>query len=242
MPRGQSDFGIYTQTEAPAGIADPGEAAARLGSINVYDRRGWTVWMDDFEAPVLKWGASFAVGGKKPILESGIFFRGVQCVYFNTPIGEDNRSFIFRNFPLLRRGRVGVELWVCGYTYDPGYLSMLVRVSDGVNQTDGEWRLCTDTSTLSIVSGGIAIPIATDVYAKPASFLFAPIKLVIDMDTDYYTRLLVGPDEYDISKYPLDVFGGPTSKYLRIMVILVGSDANIMTSYADCFILTQNEP
>lgn len=243
MPRGQPDYGIMTQTPVASGISDPGEAAARLGSINVYDRRGWVVWMDDFEAPNFKWGpAAFGVG-VVPVLVTTTSWIGIQSVYFSAPAGVISESRIYRRFPLLRSGRAGVEFWVCGTTQNPGYIYLSLSFADGVNIVTASWRLDTVNRNLYIISGGIVTLIASDVYSLPADRFFLPVKLVVDMDTDYYTRLLAGPDEYDLSSYPLNVVGPTVLKYIDVFLGVRGAGAPIDCSgYADNFILTQNEP
>lgn len=242
MARGQPDFGLYTPTGVASGIADPGEAAARLGSINVYDRRGWTVWMDDFEAPVLKWTASVAGAGVLPVLQSDLSFSGTQCPYLYTPGGLAASSIINRRFPLVRRGTVGAEIWVCGSTVTPGFIYLTLRVSDSRSSTQGRWLIDTVNHTIYIQSGGAEIPIATNVYATAERHNFLPVKLVIDTDTDKYVRLIVGPDEYDISAYALQLIGGPGFHFIEAYIGVEGDASAIMYAYADNFILTQNEP
>ncbi len=242
MPRGQPDYGLYTGTPVASGISDPGEAAARLGSINVFDRRGWVVYLDDFEAPVLKWWATTTGTGTVPVFQSAIVFSGAQCPYFHNPAVNLDRSYLYRTFPLIRLGKIGAEIWVCGSTQMPGNIFLTIQVSDGVNVTRGQWKIDTVDSTIYIVSGGIDIPIATNAYAAASNRNFLPVKLVIDIDSDYYTRLLQGPDEYDLSAYPLDVVGGPGNRMVDVLFGVEGAAAFIMDGYADNFILTQNEP
>jgi len=243
MVRGQPDYGITAKTPVASGISDPGEAAARLGSINVYDRRGWTVWMDDFEAPALKWRPFNIAPGTAPVLSTVNAWMGVQSVSFTAPSGVLSESYIERKFPLLRLGRAGVEIWVCGTTEMPGYIYLKFLISDGVNQTRGTWKLDTVNNIIYIYSGGVDVPIATNVFGKDDTYNFLPIKLVVDMDTDHYTRLLVGPDEYDLSSYPLE----PVALFpLRFIQVDIGAKSNNsltdIHAYTDNFILTQNEP
>ena len=58
MPRGQADFGQYAVKEVSASISDMGEVAARLGSIDIYDKRGDVVFFDNFEGAFLRWNRS----------------------------------------------------------------------------------------------------------------------------------------------------------------------------------------
>jgi len=54
MPRGHPDYGQAGPTSLIATVPDLGELAARLGSNNTWDRRGFILWYDDFEASVLR--------------------------------------------------------------------------------------------------------------------------------------------------------------------------------------------
>jgi len=55
MAHGQPDFGMYAAKKTVFGQVDIGELAARLGSVDTYDRSGDVIWIDDFESGVEKW-------------------------------------------------------------------------------------------------------------------------------------------------------------------------------------------
>lgn len=242
MPRGQPDYGLTTQTQVASGISDPGEAAARLGSINVYDRRGWTVWMDDFEAPNLKWIIAIVLPGNDPVLATTASWMGVQSVYFSTPGVGFPGSGIVKIHPLLRLGRLGVEFWVRGYTLTPGYFDLVLDIFDGINQTKAELRLDFQASTVSIVTPLGTFVIDTGAFPLLALMPFVPIKVVVDMDTDRYVRLLVGPYEHDISAHALVNMGATTNRLIRTAFNLWGNNLGAQYAWVDNFILTQNEP
>ena len=203
MPRGQPDYGITTQTPVASGISDPGEAAARLGSINVYDRRGWTVWMDDFEGPVLKWNTNIIGDTTEPVLSTDWSWMGEQSVYFVTAAVDDEFSGMNRIFPLLRTGRVGKEFFIRHDSYTPFYFRSQVAIHDGTNQSRSELRLDTQAQTATIVTAAGNIVVATNCFNTVFGRTFMPVKLVIDMDTDHYVRLMIGPREWDISAHEL---------------------------------------
>ena len=242
MPRGQPDYGLYTGTYVASGISDPGEAAARLGSINVFDRRGWTVWMDDFEAAALKWFATSGVGGDKPILSHVLAWMGAQSVFLRIAGALNSTSWLSRYFPLIRRGRMGVEFWTHLWNGEDNYLELNVTIRDGTNVTVTQLRLDSNLRTATIVTPAGDIPVADKCFPTVLTDLFVPVKLVVDMDTDYHTRLLIGPDEYDISTHLMLPFGATTDKYLYIKFQLLNGGGPIGYAYIDNFILTQNEP
>lgn len=242
MPRGQPDFGIYTQTPVATGLSDVGEAAARLGSINIYDRRGWTIWMDDFEAPVLKWTPLAAGGGVVPRLSTTNAWMGTQSVFFDCDAGAAPTSSMYRKFPLLRLGKTGIEFFVNLYSKTPGYFRVRFRVYDRANRADAELRLDTFAKTATIVTAAGNIVAATNCFNSAGERVWTPIKLVVDMDTDLYTRLLIGERDIDLSAHALVAGGVSAEGMLYVDFMLVGDAIADMDCYLGNFILTQNEP
>lgn len=242
MPRGQPDYGLYTETPVASGISDPGEAAARLGSINVYDRRGWTIWMDDFEAPDLRWTPSSTAGAVDPVLSTTKAWMGVQSVYFVTPAVAFEGAELTKFFPLLRLGKVGSEFFILLFNGVGGSFGYVLDIFDGTNHSYGQLALDFAAKTASIYTSGAWEIIATNCFNDLDHNTWVPIKLVVNMDTDYYDRLLVGPNEFDISAHPLVLVGADNDRLLRSVFGLVASGAAINTAYLDNFILTQTEP
>ena len=242
MSRGQPDYGLYTETPVASGISDPGEAAARLGSINVYDRRGWTVWMDDFEAPSLKWTSRSSVGGTLPVLSTADAWMGIQCAYFRTAIVAGAYAEIRRKFPLIRQGKVGIEFTILNASRALGYFRARILTYDGVNRTDAELRLDANARTATIVTPAGDIIVATNCFNTLPHLLWRPVKLVVDTSTDHYIRLLIGPTEIDISSHQLVPAGASNETMLWVDLRLVGELVFGQNAYLDNFIMTQNEP
>lgn len=242
MPRGQPDYGITTETMVASGISDPGEAAARLGSINIYDRRGWTVWMDDFEAPALKW-LSGDVAPDVPVrLVTTDSWMGAQSAYFSIPAASLGDSNLVKLFPLLRSGRVGFEFWVRGYTRTPGYFRARFHLADGSGFYQGDILIDMEANTVSIVTAIETKVIDTGSFHDYIALPFIPIKVVVDVDTDTYVRLLVGSREYDISAHSLVRIGPIGNRYIRAAFHLYPDTLEDTWAWLDNFILTQAEP
>ena len=242
MPRGQPDYGLYTATPVASGISDPGEAAARLGGINIYDRRGWTVWQDDFEAAVLKWLTATVAAGSNPVLSTEQSWMGIQSVKLQVTAAVADRSAMFNFFPLVRLGKIGAEFFIYLKGTTPAYLSLQLTIYDGTNVSWAELRLDNNARTATIVTPAGNIIVATFVFPLIAYETFIPVKLVIDIDTDFYTRLLVGPQEIDLSAHALNPIGATTQRLITGNLTLVGGALGAAICHIDNFILTQNEP
>ncbi len=242
MPRGQPDYGLYTDTPVASGIADPGEAAARLGSINVYDRRGWTVWMDDFEAPALKWVTVTSVGGTDATLSTTRAWMGIQSVNIITAAVAAENSRIYRYFPLLRTGKLGIEFFLHLQAVVDGYFRLYVNIYDGINNSRLELLLDEQAQTATIVTAAGDVIVSTTAFNTVFYRHFVPIKIVVDMDNDRYTRLMIGSQEIDISAHALVIVGASAERMLNVDLGLFGNATGTQGAHLDSFILTQNEP
>lgn len=242
MAHGQPDFGMYAIAETIYKLTDMGELATRLGSIVTFDRRGDVVWLDDFEAAVLRWTAGASAGSSAPVLSTTEQWMGVKSVYFATVAGAGEYSRIGKNLPLSRLGKSGVEFFILLESRTPGYMQLRVNIEDGTNLSYAELRLDSQARTASIITPTGTIVIATNCFPTYPNKVWVPVKLVVDMDTDLYTRLLIGDQGYDISSYALVPVAASTNRYLDVYICLVGDIIATMYAYLENFILTQNEP
>lgn len=242
MPRGQPDYGLYTQTSLAAGIADPGETAARLGSINVFDRRGWTTWLDDFEAPIVKWDRFNAFGGLYPVLSSDFALSGAQSIKLENGLGATSYSRIIHGFGLIRLGKIGNEFWVQAKNVANAILIALLEIYDGVNHTRATITYNINAGTIAITTPLGVIVVATGIYMVGNLNYWVPIKYVVDMDTDYYTRLMVGADDIDLSSHQLVTIAPTTNKVISSYITLYGNAVATTWAYIDNFIFTVAEP
>lgn len=201
-----------------------------------------TVWEDDFEAPVLKWRANSSIGGTDPVLTTENAWKGTQSAYFITAAVANESASLDRTFPLLRFGRWGIEFFLRILTWTPGYFRLRLSILDGTNHSRAELRLDSEARTATIITPDGAIEVATGILTLPLDRPFVPIKLVVDMDTDRYVRLIIGPTAIDISAHALVIVGPTDNLVLTVQHYLAGGIAGVMSCYVDNVIITQNEP
>lgn len=201
-----------------------------------------TVWSDDFEAPVLKWVPNSSVGGTNPIPSSTQVWVGAQSIYFVTAAVAGEWAEIRQRFPLLQLGKVGIECFMLLSTFTPGYMRFRIDIFDGTNVTTAELHLDHQAQTATIITPLGPIVVATKCFNLGPERVFMPVKLVVDMDTDLYTRLLIGPQQIDLSTHSLANPIPSTDKLEEVSIRLVDVAGVGMWAYVDNFILTQNEP
>jgi len=243
MARGAPDYGIYAVRIAPiVGLSDIGEGAVRLGAIDLWDRRGFVIFQDDFESPTLLWDTEKEGSGEYPILNSDEVCMGSQSCYLSAPIAADSESRLTRIFPLLKKGRLGFEFWIQARAYTDGYFWWRLWEKDGVNIAFAELRFDSEAKNITIRTSTGYVEVLTDIYTTQGDHFFLPIKIVIDTNTDKYVRLLVGSVEVDLSAYSLRDMGDTTDHNLNVKLGCLGCALDSMFTYVDNFILTQDEP
>ena len=198
MPRGQGDFGQYAPTKAIAGMSDMGELAARLDSINTYDRKGQTIWQEGFEDGIVKWYTNVeGDGGSIAVSTDTARNGGKSCkIITGTVAGNEGQISRYVSKPL--NSRIGLELSHTT-TADVGYHKYVILINVGANWLSGQVKYDPTTETLSYLdSAGVFQDFDTDSRTYQQLNYFAQVKLVIDLDTGYYVRLLFGNKEYDM--------------------------------------------
>lgn len=242
MAHGQPDFGMYTSKRTTYGLADMGELAARLQSIDTFDRRGDVVWLDDFEDNINKWDIALLGAGAGVTLSNDLARNGARSARLVTGNVLNDYAGITRLLPLPVLGKIGFEI---SFTSDEDLNTQrfYIRRFDGVDHHTGEVYYDAVANRLYYVDSTGApqvLPLSTDLTASVT--LFHTLKLVVDLSTDMYVRLILNEIEYDLSSYPLWVDDNLTPPMLAVNYWVRTQAAANQTVYADDAIVTQNEP
>jgi len=240
MAHGQPDFGIYAPKSTVSGLADLGELAARLFSIDIFDRRGDVVWIDDFGGGLANWTAYYDAGGAVAISGDRYLINGVSCK-LSVPNLATAKTGVYRHNPLPVYSRIGVE-----FAFLPADDSKVVRL-DMANY-DGEFYypayVYIDIATKIIWhydAGGEWSQLATDVNIRRDGKCWHFMKLVVDLDTSMYVRLILDNVEYDLTSRALRKLESDEAPMLKVDLSLqTNADTSIM--YINHVINTQNEP
>jgi len=223
-------------------LSDMAELAARLGSINTFDRRGDVIWLDDFEDNINKWwvyggtaGYSFAQSNERA--RSG----ALSGKLVTGGIGENwlaVQSGIF--YPVL--SRVGYEISV--HLHDD--VETFIHYFWSQDGTHKNWfGLSWEQATrkLSVYDKTLGwTSVDNDIYLWAGGRVFSTLKLVVDLTTLKYVRAIINREAFDLSAYtvPQTALVGPPS--LQIVAWIVGNPGTTPSVYIDDAIITQNEP
>ncbi len=241
MGRGQRDFASTQALTYTATLSDMAELAVRLGSIDIFDRRGQVIDMDDCEATVFKWFKSI-LGGGSAVYDGSFPKSGSQCIKFTTGTGALHNTHIEKRFVPLLSQRLGIEFSFSQPDTDTN-LYMALGYLDGTNSHVGKIKVDFNAKKLSYLDSAGVYQEITDVSEFHAgTFLYYPTKVVVDFSADKFTRLLFAGTEYDLSSFLLREAASVSAPYITYSITLERRASSGGVLYADDFILTQDEP
>jgi len=223
-------------------LSDMAELAARLGSINTFDRRGDVIWLDDFENNINKW-LTYAVGtGGSVALSNDRARNGAMSAKLVTPSDALLAARIYRDFPYPEVGKIGAEI---SFTIDNDldFFQLGLQFWTETKYTNSLLRYLPSEKALYYAdSDGVIKVLLSNVNLFATTPLFHTLKLVVDIKTDKYVRALLDSYYVDMSDIACRTTTGVYTKDMNSQIVAMGKAGLNITIYIDDFILTQNEP
>lgn len=225
--------GIMLQASDTISLA---ELAARLGSIDTFDRRGEVLWLDDFENNINKWNQT--LGGGSIALSTDQARSGANSAKLTTAAtGTDAASLRWiMGYPVL--SKFGFEVSFANLS-TKGRFQISFVYCTGTKMVVGGLDYYSATGILSL-SGGVQID-TLGLYTSATTW--NTIKVVIDSAQNKYVRAILNNKEYDISASSLVETALVEAAHLEaIVAIWRDAAAAAVSIYVDDAIITQNEP
>ena len=241
MPHGQRDWGNIGAETIVHGLDDQAELAARLWSPNTFNREGSVLFMDGFETGLSAW-STYTTGGGNYVRTSREWWvtNGYSCKMYTTG-SAPTLSKIQRYFPYPVSGKYGFEAAIATDQY-LDILTYQVLVYDGTYQNKYLVRFDYDNDVIQVWNVDTWVDIA-----DPAKWhvmglgMYNQIKMVFDIDSEYYERLIVNGDEYNLRVYQPQQSANVAAPYMDLTIQVEGADGQNSESYVDNVIITMNE-
>lgn len=223
-------------------VGDVGELAARLGSPDVFDRQGDVIFYDRFQHGLSAWRTT--VAGAGAALKASVDnaqWPGL-CVQGETPSDGGLFLFMTRNFACLDTERVGLEVAINPedlndyFLFDIAYDNTEIKYTGRLKVDQSNTRLQVQDET-----GGYQ---TFDAAAGPfyGTGYYANYKLVIDLSTGLYARVLWNQTIYDVSEYQLYPGTPGSTPYLAVNLWMFGNNGENDTVRLGHVIVTAAEP
>lgn len=242
MAHGKPDWGESKPTATIYPLSDLGELAARMGSINTFDRRGDVVWMDDFEDNIDKWQPSETGTGATVALSADEARSGGKCCKLTT--GNEINNFtgiLYHLGPSAIASRMGLE-----FSFILNHNARLyMRISA---QQDVWTHACyfryNPTDELLEYSNAAAVwtELVPNLKLKEGN-CWHTIKMVADFTgSGEYVRLMLDNLTPSVSGLSMRGYAGAGADYLLVWIQCQALTAENHDMYIDDVIITQNEP
>ena len=242
MTHGGPDYGGNAAKATIHGLQDMAELAARLGSIDTFDRRGDIIFLDDFSGGDIHWVKAGGGAGYSHTL-SAEHGRSGPFALDMIPGPANNRSVYAKltlALPVL--GKLGFESAFITNGYVKDY-DFEIDTYDGVNVYYAAVRYSlTDKALYYYDSAGDWVQFASDIDLYSSVYAFHVIKLVADLATGKYVRCILDSGEYDLSAIEMQYFADTTEPQLQVFATFRNSGAYAPEIYFTDVIVTQNEP
>lgn len=224
------------------------ELSVRLGSPSIFDRRGSILYYDTFNDYPLKWDTTFGLTGggtgHSATLSNERPFQHEGCLKVIPPNVTNDYTKLIRKIGGKAKGLMGFEATI--FFKD----SMNVKVSINISAFTGS----------KIISAGLRIHNNKLYYLKTTTpqldsswtefspsltlltYVYYPLKFVIDIDNEKYVRCLFAGHEIDMSAY--SPYAGPLnySQHIQPSIYVVSDYAGNPEIFIDNIILTTEEP
>jgi len=245
MPTPRHGFPDYGQTAGQSVVyplLDVGEAAARLGSIVTYDRRGDVVWFDDFEHSLRKWESTLGGLGARADISLAIQRHGDFSVLLCSGATDPFFSQIGTRVYLPGLTRCGFEAsFAIANLTDRVTLTLVIYTGSRVLWGAVQWAINGQLHQY-LDADGVWQTLAINQVPYVGSHAFHTMKLVIDPDSEEYTRILIDGAVYEPATPGVIAADNSTPAQINPFITNIGFTPMTRYVYVDDVIITQNEP
>ena len=240
-PHGTPDWGLVPKSIS-YGLDDLGEAAVRMGSPHLWDRRGDALYVTDFREGLGSFGHGFGGAGGAVLLTTGHSRLGAYSVDLRAGSNAGQMASMWLALPFQDPSCVGLEF---SFSLDANtsYLVDVVEWFDGTVDHYGCMLYDFVAKELRYrTTGGAWGVLATAVQRYVTAVPAHTMKLVVDMELGEYVRFLLDELAFDMRGIPVWEQLSPMLAYWSLVIEHHGLAATNPDCYIDSVIVTQNEP
>ena len=241
MGHTRPDWSTYGKLETVFALFDLGELAARLGSIDTFERGGNVIFLDDFEGGKGKWESGSFGDGSGTVLTAETARSGAYAVklYCGAGIGRYARLTRYLPYPVI--GKMGIEVSFA-IPDVPAAFYLTLNLYNGTIVSRAMLQYKPSDESLSYRDSlGFFHIIASGLNLLRDLHSFHTLKLVADYKDVKYTRVILDQATYNLSSYALSSTADTTRAQLQAQLHAYSETAGASQVYIDDVIITQNE-
>jgi len=241
MAHGAPDYANVVKPEFTHRVDDLGELAARQSNLVSLERRGETVFIEDFSYGIYQWSTGFnGIGGEVALNASHFVSSGFSCRMRSGSTGSRYAS-ILKYFPYLALSKTGLEFrFEHDLRLDYFYISLYNH--NGVDEKRAFLKYKYLTEVIEVWNEDLGwTPVLDNVDAPYPGTYFSLFKLVVDFENGVYQRVYFNNFNADLTDISLSNASYASDPYLLISIFVYGIVNYVSTFYIDNIIITRNE-
>ena len=223
-------------------MGDSGELAARLNSAVVFDRRGEVIYVDNMSHGLAPYTVlTSGVGAGARVVTASSLVSG-YAIRLTGGSNFDECANITKYLSVPDVNKWGLETAVSFIDAFASFRASLFYYTGAVAYHMGV-IIDDDANEIQIDTEGVGYTKIADLPASVlAGDLYHNIKIVGDMRTGFYDRLIVNYVEYDLSEYQIETYGAPIVQSQAVQLQLTSDTGDNDECDIGRVIVTSGEP
>jgi len=231
---------VYKQAKVYGNI-DNAEVAARLGSIDTFDRRGNLVWMDDFEKGAAKWNLAGNGLGNTQAISATRARNGQSSMLLTCGSNGLLNAQMGKYMPLPALKTIGVEMsFSLGANVSRFSFNVWLYYNNRLYKAQLAFHVADEEIYYMNSAGANVLLDASHTFRETSSY-WTTVKLVVDWSTGRYIRAIINDATYDLSAQLMNNTALVSDRYLYVLIDGYSVAASNGTIFVDDVIITQNE-
>lgn len=236
------DYLRYLPNSNRFSLQDLGELAARLGSPAVFDRRGEIVWYDRCEYGATPWNITLDGVGAAVAVSTYNSYLSPYSLKMTSGNTADASVSVSRRFCLFDITSIGLEVTLLNYAQVIDYRIKIAYTLDGIVYTAILKVVYDDNKIYYYDESGNFVELVTAGAAANNVLRFVSTKLVVDLQTHTYRRIIYDLRHHEGLTFPIKQAASVVGDYFEITIQVNGENLNEAVAYLGQVIVTSNEP
>lgn len=239
---GAPDWAKYRPSSATFPVQDLAELAVRLGSPVAFDRRGDVILLDSFEFGFPGWIATLPTEEASVAITPTTAWHGGYSIKLTTRPVFYSFTQIERFIPYPHISRIGYE-YAFSFDEDVNTIWSRIAVYTGTVRHSAAFKYLPQTQELQIYTKAqVWVPVKTNVVLDADPRHFHRLKIVIDLTTETWVRLLLDDIYLDLSAHAYYLPDDESNPKAHFAFYLRTNVTEHRSAYLDSVIITQDEP
>jgi hypothetical protein len=236
------DDSLWQPGSTRALVVDLGELAVRLGGVSSYDRRGEVLWWEDGRHGLADWDTISAINGASCVVSCDRTKGSGYCLRMDTGAAVGSSVRLTHNDNAILAGSIGIEeIAIISSALQYHYL--YIDLYTGSRHCIFAMQIDQAARVIQYKDASLAW---VTCYNYPTTFINGDIrrqlKIVADITTGLYKRLIFENIEIDLSAIPIYSVLNTSRAYLSAQIFHSGAGAATSSCIHNGTILTANEP